>query len=472
MLVIAFLRTEMNIQMIDDTIAAVATPMGEAGIAIIRISGPAAMHVADQVYRGKFKLSKVDSHTIHYGYIHDPDTDERIEEVLVSVMRAPRTFTAEDVVEINCHGGMISVHKVLDYVLKAGARLAEPGEFTKRAFLNGRIDLSQAEAVIDLIRSKSDEAFSLALRQVEGALSQKVGAIRQRLIELMAHIEVNIDYPEHDVESMTASFIKEQSELAMEEIRHLLHNAKQGSILREGLVTVIVGRPNVGKSSLLNVLAQENKAIVTDIPGTTRDIVEQYVTVNGIPLKLLDTAGLRETTDIVEKIGVEKSKDALSQADLILLVLNQHEPLHNDEIQLIEQIVDKKTIVIINKIDLPPQLDIDYIERRFTQDRIVKMSIKEDEGIEDLHEAISSLFFSGQLDTGDLTYVSNVRHIQLLHSAEQSLREAMQSVDLDIPIDMIQIDVRSAWEQLGEIVGDNASEALLDQIFSQFCLGK
>lgn len=458
--------------MIDDTIAAVATPMGEAGIAIIRISGPEALTIADRVYRGKHKLGDVVSHTINYGYIHDPATDQRVEEVLVSVMRAPRTFTAEDVVEINCHGGMISVRRVLDFVLKTGARLAEPGEFTKRAFLNGRIDLTQAEAVIDLIRSKSDEAFSVALKQVEGALSQKVTAIRQRLIELMAHIEVNIDYPEHDVESMTAQFIREQSELATEEINHLLRHAEQGSILREGIVTVIVGRPNVGKSSLLNVLAQENKAIVTDIPGTTRDIVEEFVTVNGIPLKLLDTAGLRETTDVVEKIGVEKSKDALSQADLILLVLNQHEPLHDDEIQLIEQIIDKKAIVIINKIDLDAQLDMDYIERKFPHDRIVKMSIKEDEGLEQLQQTISSLFFSGEIDTGDFTYVSNVRHIQLLHLAEQSLVEAIEGVDLNIPIDMIQIDVRNAWEQLGEIVGDNASEALLDQIFSQFCLGK
>lgn len=458
--------------MIDDTIAAVATPMGEAGIAIIRISGPEAFNIADQVYRGKSRLSEVDSHTINYGYIHDPVTDERVEEVLVSVMRAPRTFTAEDVVEINCHGGIISVKKVLDYVLKSGARLAEPGEFTKRAFLNGRIDLTQAEAVIDLIRSKSDVAFSVALKQVEGALSQKVTAIRQRLIELMAHIEVNIDYPEHDVESMTAKFIKEQCELATEEINYLLRTAEQGSILRDGIVTVIVGRPNVGKSSLLNVLAQQNKAIVTDIPGTTRDIVEEYVTVNGIPLRLLDTAGLRETSDVVEKIGVEKSKDALSQADLILLVLNQHEPLHDDELELIEQVIDKKTIVIINKIDLVPQLDMNYIESKFSHDRIVKMSIKEDEGIEHLHEAISSLFFSGDIDTGDLTYVSNIRHVQLLDLAVRSLAEAIQGVELDIPIDMIQIDVRNAWEQLGEIVGDNASEALLDQIFSQFCLGK
>lgn len=456
----------------EDTIAAIATPLGESGIAIIRISGDAAIAVADQLYRGKHRLADVASHTIHYGHIQHPETGELVEEVLVSVMRGPRSFTAEDVVEINCHGGIIPVRKVLDLALLAGARLAEPGEFTKRAFLNGRIDLSQAEAVIDLIRSKSDQAYAVALRQVEGQLSQKIKAIRQRLIELMAHIEVNIDYPEHDVEAMTNRFIKEQCEQASADIAALLHTAKQGKILREGITTVIVGRPNVGKSSLLNTLAQENKAIVTDIPGTTRDIVEEYVTFGGIPLRLMDTAGLRETTDVVEQIGVEKSKDALSQADLILLVLNYNEQLHDDERALLQQLQNKQVIVIINKIDLAPQLEIDEVERYVVTDQIVRMSIKEQQGLAELEKKVAAMFLSGDIEQADLTYVSNARHIHLLTVAQDALGEALQGTEMQLPIDMIQIDIRQAWEQLGEIIGDNVSETLIDQIFSQFCLGK
>jgi len=458
--------------MISDTIAAIATPLGESGIAVIRISGEASIPITDKVFKFKHKLSEVDSHTIHYGHIHNPITGERIEEALVSVMRAPRSFTMEDIVEVNCHGGIISVKKVLDLLLQEGARVAEPGEFTKRAFLNGRIDLTQAEAVIDLIRSKSDQAFSIALKQVEGTLSKKVTKLRQQLVELMAHIEVNIDYPEHDVEELTTIFIKDKCNSAIDDIEILLKTANQGKVLREGIVTAIVGRPNVGKSSLLNVLTQENRAIVTEIPGTTRDIIEEYVTINGIPLKLLDTAGLRETTDIVEQIGVEKSRNALSQADLILLVLNYNEFIHEDEVLLLQQLNNKNSIVIINKMDLSQQLNFDIIENYFPDDRIVNMSIKADQGMKQLESAISSIFFSGQLDSGDLTYVSNVRHIHLLNQAKQSLVDGLEGALQSVPIDMIQIDIRNAWEYLGEIIGDSVSESLIDQIFSQFCLGK
>jgi tRNA modification GTPase len=458
--------------MISDTIAAISTPLGEAGIAVIRISGDESIQLTENIFDTKHKLSEAPSHTIHYGHIKDPATNERVEEVLVSVMKAPRSFTTEDVVEINCHGGIISVKRVLDLFLQQGGRIAEPGEFTKRAFLNGRIDLSQAEAVIDLIRSKSDQAFSVALKQVEGSLSYKVKVLRHRLVELMAHIEVNIDYPEHDVEELTNAYIKDKCTTAIEEIDELLRTAKQGKVLREGITTAIVGRPNVGKSSLLNMLAQENRAIVTDIPGTTRDVIEEYVTINGIPLKLLDTAGLRETADLVEQIGVEKSRSALSQADLILLVLNYNEPLHEDELELIEQLKHKQCILIINKVDLSQQLDMDLIESHAKNDRIVSMSIKADTGMKDLEKAISSMFFSGQLDSGDLTYVSNVRHIHLLQKANQSLKDGLHGSEHLVPIDMIQIDIRQAWEQLGEIIGDAVSESLIDQIFSQFCLGK
>jgi len=457
----------------NDTIAAISTPLGEGGIAVIRASGPDAVSRVEAIFATKNPLSKVPSHTVHYGYIHNSETGERIEEALVTVMRGPRSFTKEDVVEVSCHGGLISVRKVLDLLLAGGGiRLAEPGEFTKRAYINGRIDLSQAEAVIDLIRSKSDKAYSIALKQVEGLLSQKVKVLRHRLIELMAHIEVNIDYPEHDVEELTNRFIREKCLAAIEEIDSLLKTAAQGKILREGLTTAIIGRPNVGKSSLLNTLAHENRAIVTDIPGTTRDVIEEYVTVGGIPLRLLDTAGIRETSDLVEQMGVERSRGALNEADLRLLVLNGNEPLHEDELALIHELQGKQTIVIINKTDLPVQLNERVILDTFGEERIVRMSILEHQGMEQLETAIKATFFNGELDTGDLTYVSNARHIHLLRLAKGSLTEALEGANALMPIDMLQIDIRNSWEQLGEIIGDSVSESLIHQIFSQFCLGK
>lgn len=458
--------------MISDTIAAISTAVGEAGIAVIRVSGPQSITEVDQLFRGKQSLVDADSHTVHYGYIIDPDSGEKMEEVLVTIMRAPRSFTTEDVVEISSHGGVVSVRRLMELLLQQQIRIAEPGEFTKRAFLNGRIDLSQAEGVIDLIRSKSDKAFSVALRQVEGKLSRQIKPLQQILIEMVAHIEVNIDYPEHDVESVTSDFIKQKSLEVMNGIDELLRTANEGKILREGITTAIVGRPNVGKSSLLNTLAQDNRAIVTDIPGTTRDVIEEFVTINSIPLKLLDTAGIRETIDVVEKIGVERSRTAVNDADLILLVLNHNEALHEDEIQLLEQIKDRQVIIIVNKMDLYRQLDLVKLEEYFPKESIVTMSVKDQKGIDKLEEAISNLFFGGKLESADLTYVSNVRHIALLKQAKRSLQDAYQASDDMIPIDLIQIDVRLAWEQLGEIIGDSAPDSLIDQIFSQFCLGK
>ncbi|UQZ84494.1 tRNA modification GTPase MnmE [Paenibacillus konkukensis] len=459
--------------MIQDTIAAISTPIGEGGIAIIRVSGDGAVAAVERIFAGKIKLSEVPTHTVHYGHIQDPATKSRIDEVLVTLMRGPRSFTAEDVVEVSCHGGFISVKKVLDLLLEQdGVRLAEPGEFTKRAFLNGRIDLSQAEAVIDVIRAKSDRAQRIAMKQSEGSLSKKIKELRHELVELMAHIEVNIDYPEHDVEEMTNAFIKEKCVKAMEQIERLLATAQQGKILREGIVTAIVGKPNVGKSSLLNTLAQENRAIVTDIPGTTRDVIEEFVNVNGIPLKLLDTAGIRETADIVEQIGVEKSRSALADADLILLVFNGAERLQEDELELITQLKARQTIVIVNKLDLPQQIETDVLLREFGPERVVKMSLLEQQGIADLEKAIASIFFSGQVESSDLTYVSNARHISLFKKAKSSLDEALEAAEAYVPIDMIQIDIRNAWEHLGEIIGDSVGDSLIDQIFSQFCLGK
>src|SRR5690625_182938 len=395
------------------------------------------------------------------------------EEVMVSVMRAPKTFTREDIVEINCHGGMVAVNRVLEIILSQGARMAEPGEFTKRAFLNGRIDLSQAEAVMDLIRAKTDKAMSVALKQVDGRLSKLIRQYRQELLETVAHVEVNIDYPEYDdVEEMSHGLMKEKTQEVHQDIEKLLSVAKQGKIMREGLATAIIGRPNVGKSSLMNTLVQENKAIVTEVPGTTRDIIEEYVNVRGVPLRLVDTAGIRETEDIVERIGVERSRQVLKDSDLILFVLNYNETLSEDDKKLFEIIQDIQTIVIINKTDLNKQLNLTDVENLAGEHPIIHMSLTNDEGIEELEEKIAQIFFQGDIMTDDLTYVSNVRHIQLLKQAKQALEEAIEGIDLNIPLDIVQIDVTRTWEYLGEIIGETASEALIDQLFAQFCLGK
>ncbi|WP_026573827.1 tRNA uridine-5-carboxymethylaminomethyl(34) synthesis GTPase MnmE [Bacillus sp. UNC438CL73TsuS30] len=458
-----------------DTIAAISTPMGEGAIAIVRLSGDDAFKIADKVFKsisGK-RLIDMASHTIHYGHLIDPKNGQVVEEVMVSLMKGPKTFTKEDVVEINCHGGIVSVNRVLQLILNNGARLAEPGEFTKRAFLNGRIDLSQAEAVMDLIRAKTDRAMNVALGQMEGRLSRLIRGLRQEILEILAHVEVNIDYPEYDdVEEMTHKMLKEKAAYVREEIKKLLQTSQQGKILREGLSTVIVGRPNVGKSSLLNSLVHENKAIVTDIPGTTRDVIEEYVNVRGVPLRLLDTAGIRETEDIVERIGVERSRQVLREADLILLVLNYSDELTMEDENLFKAVEDMDVIVIVNKTDLPQKIDLDRVKDLTASHRLVTTSILEDRGVDQLEEAISSLFFAGSIEAGDMTYVSNSRHIALLNQALHSIEEAIDGVELGTPIDIVQIDLTRVWELLGEVIGDSVHESLIDQLFSQFCLGK
>lgn len=455
-----------------DTIAAISTPMGEGAIAIVRISGPEAVKTANQIFKGK-NIEEVESHTIHYGFIVDPETNEKVEEVMLSVLRAPKTFTREDIVEINCHGGLVSVNRVLQLVLNQGVRLAEPGEFTKRAFLNGRIDLSQAEAVMDLIRAKTDRAMNVAIGQMEGRLSKLVRQLRQTILETLAHVEVNIDYPEYDdVEEMTHRLLLEKATEIKAEIAKLLETSKQGKILRDGISTVIIGRPNVGKSSLLNSLVHENKAIVTDIPGTTRDVIEEYVNVRGVPLRLVDTAGIRETEDIVERIGVERSRQVLKEADLILLVLNNAEPLTAEDKKLFEAARGMDVIVLVNKIDLDRKIDMDEVEKLADNYPVISTSLKEESGIDQLEEAISGLFFTGKLESGDMTYVSNTRHIALLNQAQKAIDDVLSGIDAGIPIDLIQIDFTRTWEILGEIIGDTVHESLINQLFSQFCLGK
>lgn len=457
-----------------DTIAAISTPPGEGGIGIVRISGDEALEIADRVYRlGKKKLTDQQTHTIHYGRIHDPKTDELIDEVMVTIMRAPKTYTREDVVEINTHGGIMAVNKVLQVVLQNGARLAEPGEFTKRAFLNGRIDLSQAEAVMDVIRAKTDKAMSMAVRQLDGNLSKLIRELRADILGTLAQVEVNIDYPEYDdVEEMTSQLLVEKAREVKATVSQMLESAQQGKILRDGLATAIIGRPNVGKSSLLNVLLKEEKAIVTEIAGTTRDVVEDYVSVKGVPLRLIDTAGIRETEDVVERIGVERSRQALNEADLVLLVFNQNEPLTQEDRVLLQATEENHRIIILNKMDLENRLDMKELEEAAGNSPIIRTSIVTQEGINELEANIADLFFSGQTGERDANLISNIRHISLLQDAESALEDVITGIESGMPVDLVQIDMTRAWDYLGEITGDSVQDELITQLFSQFCLGK
>lgn len=457
-----------------DTIAAISTAPGEGAIGIVRVSGDLAVSIASSIYQcGTKQLEEQKTHTIHYGHIVDPKSGEVYDEVMVSVLRAPKTFTREDIVEINCHGGIVAINRVLQLVLRMGARLAEPGEFTKRAFLNGRIDLSQAEAVMDLIRAKTDKSMQLAMRQLDGQLSHLIQNLRQEILNTLAQVEVNIDYPEYDdVEEMTLQLLREKTQQVLQGIRALLNTASQGKILRDGLKTAIVGRPNVGKSSLLNVLLREEKAIVTDIAGTTRDTIEEYVNVRGVPLQLIDTAGIRETDDVVEKIGVERSRKALKEADFVLLLLNQSETLQEEDIRLLETTKGMKRIILFNKTDLPSKLSTEDIAPYAQEEEIVTTSMLNKEGIDQLEEKIAGYFFQGQMNERDATYLSNTRHIALLEKAEQALIEVQNGIEMEMPVDLIQIDFTRAWDLLGEITGDSVQDELLTQLFSQFCLGK
>ena len=455
-----------------DTIAAISTPPGEGAISIVRMSGEEAVSIAQKVFSGK-DLTQAKSHTINYGHIVDPKTHEEIDEVMVSLMLAPKTFTREDVVEINCHGGIVATNRILQLLLINGARLAEPGEFTKRAFLHGRIDLTQAESVMDLIRAKTDRSMKIALNQLDGNLSHLIDSLRKDILDVLAQVEVNIDYPEYDdVEEMTTKLLKEKAIEIKQRIEQLLKTASQGKIMREGLATALVGRPNVGKSSLLNHLLHEDKAIVTDVAGTTRDVIEEYVNVSGVPLKLIDTAGIRETDDKVEKIGGERSKKAIEQSDLVLLVLNAAESLTKEDLELIRLTNDKKRIIILNKTDLEEKLDRKELAKISENAPVYATSILKNEGVEALEEAISKLFFNGIENSQSTVMVTNARHIALLKKAQNSLDSVLEGISSGMPVDLVQIDMTEAWNLLGEITGESYEDELLDQLFSQFCLGK
>lgn len=451
-----------------DTIAAISTPLGEGAIGIVRLSGTDSFKIAQKIFKGK-DLNSVVSHTLNYGHIVDPNKDEILDEVMIGAMRSPKTFTREDIIEINTHGGIAVTNEILQLVIREGARLAEPGEFTKRAFLNGRVDLTQAEAVMDIIRAKTDKAMNIAVKQLDGSLSDLINNTRQEILNTLAQVEVNIDYPEYDdVEEATTEIIREKTTEFEALLTNLLKTARRGKILREGISTAIIGRPNVGKSSLLNNLLREEKAIVTDIEGTTRDVIEEYVNINGVPLKLVDTAGIRETEDIVERIGVERSRKALKEADLVLLVLNASEPLTDQDRQLLEISQDSNRIILLNKVDLPQQIELDEIPADH-----IKISVLKNQNINQIEDRINALFFENAgLVEQDATYLSNARHISLIEKAVESLQAVNEGLAMGMPVDLLQVDLTRTWEILGEITGDAAPDELITQLFSQFCLGK
>lgn len=456
-----------------DTICAIATPIGEGGIAIIRISGEKVLEIADKIFVGKNKkdLKEMKTYTMRYGTVVDLDTKEIIDDVILSYMKGPRSYTGENVIEVNCHGGVVATNRVLNQIVKAGARIAEPGEFTKRAFLNGRIDLSQAEATMDIIKAKTELSMKSAMMQSRGALSKEIGELRKYLLNVLALIEYAVDFTEDDediVDDNMIAQIKDGITKTLTRIHSLLKNADEGKIIRDGLNIVIVGKPNVGKSSLLNSLLREKRAIVTDIPGTTRDIIEEYINLDGIPIRITDTAGIRDTEDTVEKIGVERSKQKIEEADLVILMLDTSRELDDEDKVIIDFVEDKKYIALLNKVDLECNLSKEVISRL---KRTIEISAKTGFGIENLKEEIKNLFFNGEIDSESLI-ISNTRHKQALYRSLENCDLALEKINLNEYLDLISIYITSAMKALGEITGDELEEDLLNKIFSEFCCGK
>lgn len=450
----------------NDTIVAISTALGVGAISIIRISGNKAISIANSIFSGK-DLNKVSTHTINYGFIKE--NDEIIDEVLITVMRAPSTYTTEDIIEINCHGGITSTNKVLEVILQHGARLAEPGEFTKRAFLNGRIDLTKSEAVMDLLESKTETARKLAINGLQGKTTALVDNFRDKIKQLISSIEVNIDYPEYyDIEVITLEKIKEETKQMKNELENIIKESENSKIIKNGIDTLIIGRPNVGKSSILNKFLDEDKAIVTDIAGTTRDIVEGQVMLDNIMLNIIDTAGIRETEDKVEKIGVEKSLGLIDKADLVIVVLNNNEKLTTEDLELLEKAKNKNTIVVINKNDLERKIEIEKLKEY----NLVSTNTNNLEGIDDLKNKIKEMFNLEQISTKDYNYLTNVRQISLAKNAYQKLIDVETALHDNLPIDMIEIDLRDCFDILGEITGKTYSDEIIDNLFERFCVGK
>jgi len=456
-----------------DTIAAISTAIGEGGIGIVRISGPQSFNIVKRIFKPKVTkgIKEFENRRMYLGNIVDFN-NEVIDEVLIVFYKAPHTYTREDMVEIDCHGGLAAQRKILRLVLDAGARLAEPGEFTKRAFLNGRIDLSQAEAVIDIIRAKTDKALLMANRQLSGGLSKKINYIRQKLLDVLAHIAANIDFPDEDIPEADIEYIASEIKNAKEMIANLLKNISAGRIIREGVATLILGNTNVGKSSLLNALLDEERAIVTDIPGTTRDIIEEYIDINGIPIKIIDTAGIRETSDEVERIGIQRAIKYLEEAELVLLMIDVSRKLTQDDINLINLIKDKTAIVVINKVDLPPVVDEEEVRRIIPAERIVKISALKQEGIQELKDAIYDVI-SAKMDVSDESLIgAGERQRKAIESAEEYLNSALNAIENSVPVEMVEMDIRDAWSKLGEITGDTVTEDIISTVFQKFCIGK
>ena len=448
----------------EDTIAAISTALGIGAISIIRVSGTEAISNVNKIFKGK-DLSQVPTHTIHYGHIMDEN--KVIDEVLVSVMKGPKSFTTEDIVEINCHGGIATTKKVLELLLLNGCRLAEPGEFTKRAFLNARIDLLEAEGVMDVLNAKTEKSRNLAINQLSGKTSKLIEDLRQEIVNVLANIEVNIDYPEYeDIEQLGYSELEPRINNIYNEICKILKDSENGKIIKEGIDVSIIGRPNVGKSSILNRLLEEDKAIVTDIEGTTRDIVEGTINLGGLIVNFIDTAGIRKTDDVVEIIGVKKSLDLINKSDLVLYVLNNNEELSNDDKEILKELKSKNHIIVINKMDLSKKLDLQ------DESNIVYISALEDKNIDKLKEKIKEIYNVDNIETDDLTYLTNARSIALLKEAKNAIEESKQGIKNLVPIDVIEIDIKRAWNLLGEIIGKTYQEELINQLFSQFCLGK
>ena len=455
----------------EDTIAAIATPPGEGGIGIIRISGEQAETVLQKIFVPA-NPKGYENRKMTYGNIVDPSSGKIIDEVLCVLMKGPKTYTVEDVVEINCHGGMIPLRKTLELVLEHGARMAEPGEFTKRAFLNGRLDLSQAEAVIDVIKARTDKSFDVAMDQLEGFFSQRIKEIRKKLVDILVNIAVNIDYPDEDIEEITYEKLKEGLSLIKIDIDQLLDSASTGRILQEGLSVAIIGKPNVGKSSLMNSLLKEARAIVTEIPGTTRDTIEEHLSVRGIPVRLTDTAGIRQTSDIVEKMGIEKSRESFNQADLVIFILDSSKPLSSEDKEIIALINGEKTIVVLNKIDLYRVLEKEQISSIIPGAVVIETSMKTREGIDIIEEEIVSKVYGGKVSQKDSVMVTNVRHQNILKRSAHSVADAMEMIDRGEALEFIEIDVNSCYEALGEIIGETVQDDIINEVFSRFCLGK
>lgn len=449
----------------NDTIAAISTSLGVGAISIIRVSGLEAIKEVNKIT--KANILEKESHTIIYTYIEE--NNETIDEVLVTIMKAPKTFTREDIVEINCHGGIATTKKVLELLLKQNIRLAEPGEFTKRAFINGRIDLTQAEAVMDLINVKSDAARQIAINNLKGKTTKKIKTLREKISDILTNIEVNIDYPEYqDIEEMTVEKIENELDNIKYELDKIIENSKNSKIIKDGISIAIIGRPNVGKSSILNMFSGYEKAIVTDIAGTTRDVVEESIILDGIQLNLIDTAGIRQTKDIVEQIGVERSKQAIETADLVLLVLNNNEQLKKEDKDLLELSKNKKRIIIINKNDLAQKIDINELKR----EEIVTTNTIKDDGIKELKEKIKEMFNLEKITTKDYNYVSNINQLRKIEESRNSIENIRKNIENNLPIDIIEIDLKYIWDVLGEVIGETYQEELLDNLFSKFCVGK